>query len=126
MKVPLMSLGECANVASSPIINTAMGSGLLDIGLAAIFAARALENNPSLKLNTVTMASKKGLDKVKYVCSNMYLSAKEVSNSAKAVFGNTFNLFVPSKRKNARLGITKRSPAPMVFLKFENEKSLIV
>ena len=101
MKIPLMSAGEAANVAASPIINTAMGSGLLDIGLAAIFAGRALENDPALKLNPVIMASKQGLDKVKYVVNNMWGCAKEVSNSAKAVFGNTFNLFVPSKRKNA-------------------------
>jgi len=101
MRLPLMALGEGVNVAASPIINTPAGFGLMAIGLSGIFAGRALENDPALKLNTAVLASKPLGEKAKYLASNAYLSMKELVKSTKTTFGHLFNLVNPEKSKKA-------------------------
>ncbi len=102
MRVPLMSAGEGLNVAASPIINTSTGYGLFSIALASIFAGRALENDPALKLNPTILKSKETFgEKTSYVMGNMWNSIKEVGRSTKKVFGNLFNLLNPDKAKAA-------------------------
>jgi len=101
MRLPLMALGEGVNVAASPIINTPAGFGLMAIGLSGIFAGRALENDPALKLNTAVLASKPLGEKAKYLASNAFLSMKELVKSTKTTFGHLFNLVNPEKSKKA-------------------------
>ncbi len=102
MRLPLMALGQATNVAAAPILDTPTGFGLMSIGLSAIFAGWALEKDPSLKLNPVMLASKKGLvSKTGYVISNIMGGVKEVGKSTKTVFKNLFNLAIRSKRKEA-------------------------
>ncbi|MEI8388499.1 MAG: hypothetical protein WCG23_01310 [bacterium] len=99
MKLPLMAFGEGVNVAASPIINTPAGFGLFSMGLAGVFAGRALENNPALKLNTAVLASKTLNEKVKYLASNTWLTIKELGKSTKTTFTHLFNLVNPAKSK---------------------------
>lgn len=101
MKLPLMAFGEGVNVAASPIINTPAGFGLFSMGLAGVFAGRALENNPALKLNTAVLASKTLNEKVKYLASNTWMTIKELGKSTKTTFTHLFNLVNPAKTKAA-------------------------
>lgn len=103
MRVPLMSVGEGLNIAASPIVNTPTGFGLFNIALATVFAGRALENNPALKLNQEVLASKSGLTaKAGYVLDNMGNCLKEVMNSSKEVIVQFGNLFKADEAKAAK------------------------
>jgi hypothetical protein len=98
MKLPLMSFGEGMNVVASPIINKPEGLGIFSIGLATVFASRALENDPQLKLNENVLKTKQGiLAKAGYVAENMLGSVKEVGKSAKVVISNIGKLFTSER-----------------------------
>lgn len=99
MRLPLMSAGESMNLAASPIINTQIGFGFFNIGLAAIFAGRALESDPILKLDPATYASQDGLQgKIKYVIKNMNGCINEVLCSTKTLFSNMIKLCFPGEK----------------------------
>lgn len=102
MRVPLMSVGEGLNIAASPIVNTPTGFGLFNIALATVFAGRALENNPALKLNSEVLASLTGKDKAKYVMKNMGYCLKEVVTSSKEVFVQFGKLFKSESKESAK------------------------
>lgn len=104
--VPLMAAGEViGNCVAAPVINTPLGYGLLNIGLAAIFGGRAFDTNPSHKAKMALFMSKKGFwAKTKYVLDNMGTCLKGASELSIQLCKHLIGLcsFDAAKRQNAR------------------------
>lgn len=102
--VPLQAAGEfIGNVVAAPVINTPIGYGLLNIGLAAIFGARAFDTDPSHKAKMALFMSKKGAwDKTKYVLHNMGQCMVGAANSSTELAKNAFHLCSFDKVKRSK------------------------
>ncbi|MEM0952127.1 MAG: hypothetical protein AAGI66_08315 [Cyanobacteria bacterium P01_H01_bin.74] len=95
-KMPLMTLGEAGVAISSPWAETVWGWGMFLFGLGCLFSARALETDPSKRINSHVLRTKKGLGKAKYLLGNVgntfavlaQSTAKTFSNLGKLIFGN--------------------------------------
>lgn len=130
MKLPLMAFGEGLNVAASPIIQTPVGLGLFGVALAAVFAGRALENDPLLKLNTAVLRSKKGPAKLAYILSNTLNSAKEVGKSFTTISKNIFKLAGNNNARKSAIRFFKDEvfsiiPKTVIFSEEINFKGLV-
>lgn len=106
MGVPLMAAGEfIGNIFAAPVINTPIGYGLLNIGLAAIFGGRAFDKNPAHKAKMALLMSKKGfVEKAKYVLGNMGTHIKGAAQLSIELAKHIAGLFSLDtvKRQNAK------------------------
>jgi len=93
MKLPLIAVGESAVLGAAPNIQKNYGLGLFHIGLAGIFAGRALEMDTGKRLNMNVMKTKKGFDKVKYVLKNIGDTVKTIGQSNTKLLKNFGKLF---------------------------------
>lgn len=102
--VPLQAAGEIiGNVVAAPVINTPLGYGLLNIGLAAIFGARAFDTDPSHKAKMALFMSKKGFGaKTGYVLHNMGQCLIGAAASSKELFINAGRLCSFNKIKTSK------------------------
>lgn len=107
MGLPLMAAGEFTNICASLIINKPAGYGLFSLALAAVFAGRALEEDPSLKLDLIKTGQNcwreggfKGIPKfLGIVGKNMSGCMKEVGSSAATVGSNLTKLVFNNKER---------------------------
>lgn len=119
--IPLMALGEAANLGSASIIETPIGTGIFGIGIASIFAGLALENTPELKLNSMELMAEKDLaKKSKIILKNMGIVAKEISIS---VWEIAENIYKPKWIKENILQIT---PKTVVFREEINKEGNVI
>lgn len=104
--MPIMAAGEfIGNVVAAPVINTPIGYGLLNIGLAAIFGGRAFDTDPSHKAKMSMFLSKKtNGEKAKYVMNNMWECVKSAGNSTSELLKNIAHLlsFDKATRQGAK------------------------
>jgi hypothetical protein len=71
MGMPLMSVGEGINLGSAPIIQTPVGTGLFGIGLGAVFATLAQEDDHALKLDPQRLKAMSLPQKGVHILQNM-------------------------------------------------------
>jgi hypothetical protein len=95
MGLPLMSLGEGLNLGAAPIIQTPVGTGLFGIGLGAVWATLAQEDDHSLQLDSKALKTMSLPQKGRYLLQNMGKTLKAsfedgimLPKQAIALFGN--------------------------------------
>jgi len=130
MGLPLMAAGESVSLGASPIIETPLGTGLFHIALAAVFAGRALENDPKLRMDKIKLSQQKGIGKkVLYVLKNMRDCAVAVGQTTKTFGKNIGNLCVKSKRPEAisffKDSVFSIKPKKIVFQEFVNKDGIV-
>lgn len=130
MGLPLMAAGEALNLAASPIVETPVGTGLFGIALAAVFAGRALEGDPVLKLDKSKLKQEKGLkNKSLYVINNMKNSALAVWDSTKTIGRHIGGLFKADKKAEAmsffRDSVFSIKPKKLVIQEFVNKDGMV-
>lgn len=99
--IPLMAVGEfIGNVIAAPLINTPIGYGLMNIGLAAIFGGRAFDTDPSHQAKMSMFLSKKTAgEKIGYVANNMKHCIADAAKASGHAFHSLVNLLNPAKEK---------------------------
>lgn len=99
--IPLMAVGEfIGNIVAAPLINTPIGYGLMNIGLAAIFGGRAFDTDPSHQAKMALFLSKKGFGaKTSYVLHNMGQCIADAAKASGHSLHSLVNLLNPAKEK---------------------------
>jgi len=101
MRFPLLSFGDGLALLSVPYIHKPFGMGLFQIGMASIFACRAMEQDERFKIDMNIWHQKKGFkDKSIYVLKNMASCIGEMLNSTKTILINLANLFGNEKKRH--------------------------
>jgi len=130
MRLPLISVGELINIGASPVLETPFGTGLFGIALASIYAGRALDLDPSLKLDPIKFNSCPTIGKKAFcVYENIINSIKEVLKSSKLFYKNFIGLFT-SDRKNSINFFTSNlfsvKPKQLLLQEFVNKEGKTV